>query len=76
MKIKVRVRPNSNKEELIKISDSEFCVYLKEKTEDGKANLRLINVLAKQFKVIADQLNLSVALIVPLIVNQPKNLIG
>lgn len=51
MLIHVKVKPNSEKEEIVELSDGEYLVYLKEAAEDGKANRRLINILAKKFGV-------------------------
>lgn len=50
MRIKVKVKPNSGKEELKQISEDEFIVNLKKPAEDNKANLELIKVLKKYFK--------------------------
>ncbi len=51
MIIRVHVKPGSVKEQIVKIGESEFVVSLKERAEDGKANIRLINILAKKFEV-------------------------
>ena len=56
MKIKVKVKPGAKKEDLVKVSGNEFVVYLKERVEDGKANARLRNLLAKEFGVNAKQI--------------------
>lgn len=50
MIIKVRVRPGSSKQEVIKTGAREFIVLLKERAEEGRANLELIKVLKKYFK--------------------------
>lgn len=47
----VKVKPGSSKERIERISDNEFRVELKERAQDGKANRRLINLLAKEFGV-------------------------
>jgi len=49
MIICVRVKPNSGKEKLIELGNGEYAVYLKEKAEDGKANIALIRLLSKKF---------------------------
>lgn len=51
MIIRVHVKPGSVKEQIVKIGECEFVVSLKERAEDGKANARLINVLAKELGV-------------------------
>ena len=58
MKIIVKVKPNSIEEKFVRISDSEYIVWLRERAEDGKANLRLRNLLAKEFGVNARQINI------------------
>lgn len=50
MKIYVNVKPNSKKETLEKISDNEYNADLKEPPKNNKANISLINILAKYFK--------------------------
>lgn len=35
----------------MKISDNEYKVYLKKPAEDGKANIELLKMLKKHFKV-------------------------
>jgi uncharacterized protein (TIGR00251 family) len=49
MIIKIKVKPGSCKQEIIKIKDNEFIVYLREKPENNKANLELIKLLKKHF---------------------------
>mgnify|MGYP001558944222 CR=1 FL=1 len=51
MIIKVNVKPKSKTESIEEVSPREYCIRLKEKAEDGKANKRLINLLAKEFNV-------------------------
>ena len=48
MIIKVKVHPNSNKQEIIN-KENKYEVYLKEKAENNKANLELIKLLSKYF---------------------------
>jgi len=50
MKIHIKLHPNSSKEEIKKISDKDYEVWIKEKPIDGKANLKLIKLLKKYFK--------------------------
>ena len=51
MFIKIRVRPNSDKEELKKVSDKEYEIDVKEPAENNKANFRVMNLIAKEFGV-------------------------
>jgi uncharacterized protein (TIGR00251 family) len=49
MIIKVKVYPSSGKEEIVKINEKEYKVYLKKPPEDNKANIELIKILKKYF---------------------------
>ncbi len=51
MIIKVRVKPGSKEESIEEVSPREYYIRLKEKAEDGKANKKLINLLAKEFNI-------------------------
>jgi uncharacterized protein (TIGR00251 family) len=44
------VKPNSGKEEVVKISDKEYFVYLKKRAEENKANVELCKLLQRYFK--------------------------
>jgi len=48
MIIKVKVNPNSKKQEIVK-DDKEYVVYVKSAPENNKANLELIKLLKKYF---------------------------
>jgi hypothetical protein len=50
MKIKLKVRPNSSKDEIKKISEEDYEVWLKEKAENNKANVELVKLLQRFFK--------------------------
>ena len=49
MKIKVKVKPNSGKQEIIK-KDNFYLVYLQSSPENNKANIELLKLLKKHFK--------------------------
>ena len=49
MKIRVKIHPNSSKEKIKKIKD-DYEVWIHEKAEDNKANLKLVKMLKKYFK--------------------------
>lgn len=49
MIIEVKVKPNSKKQEIIKISENEYKISLKEKAENNKANIELLKLLKKYF---------------------------
>lgn len=50
MIIKIKVYPKSGREEIIKISENSYKVYLKKPADDNKANIELIKLLRKHFK--------------------------
>jgi uncharacterized protein (TIGR00251 family) len=50
MKINIKLHPNSSKEEIIKLKEKDYDVWLKEKPIDGKANSELTKALKKYFK--------------------------
>lgn len=49
--LKVKVKPNSKRQEIMAELDGSFTVYLKSPPVDGKANEELIKLLAKKFDV-------------------------
>ena len=51
MIVYVRVKPGSKIQRVERISEKEYLVELKEKAQDGKANRKLTNLLAKEFRV-------------------------
>lgn len=50
MKITVYVKPNSSKNEVIRISNGEYKVYITAPPQKGKANEVLLKLLKKYFK--------------------------
>lgn len=51
MIIGVKVYPSSGREEIVKINEKEYKVYLKKPAEDNKANIELLKLLKKHFKL-------------------------
>ncbi len=51
MLISVKVVPNSREASVEKIEEGRFKVKVDEKAEEGRANKRLIEILAKYFQV-------------------------
>lgn len=51
MKISVKVKPNSRIESIKEISENEFIVCVKEPAREGKANFKVIKLVAKKFGV-------------------------
>jgi hypothetical protein len=58
MLIKVKVFPNSKKEEIIKKSENSFEIKVKEKPERGLANKEVIRILSFYFKIPESKLRL------------------
>jgi len=49
MKIKIKVKPNSRKQEIKKISECNYEVSVKSRPENGKANVELLKILKGYF---------------------------
>jgi len=49
MKIFVKVKPKAREEKVIKLSDTNFKVWVKEAPEKGRANNAVLKVLADYF---------------------------
>ena len=47
--MKIKLHPGSSKEEIKKIDEENYEVWLKEKPIDNKANIKLIKILKKYF---------------------------
>ncbi len=56
--IKVKVFPNSRKQEIIIKSDNEFIVKVRAKPKQGQANKELITVLASYLKIPKSEMKL------------------
>jgi len=56
MIIEAKVFPKSKKEEIIKTGENRYKVKLTEVPEKGKANKKLISLLAKYFKLSKSKL--------------------
>lgn len=58
MFIKIKVKPSSGKQEIEKISESQYLVHLKSPAEDNKANVELVKLLQKYFHADAIKIKL------------------
>ena len=58
MIINVKVKPNSLKDEVVKIADGDYEISVREPAEDNRANIRVINLLAKEFGVSYDKIKI------------------
>ena len=50
MRLNIKVQPNSGRQEVQKISEDEYKVFLKKSPEDNKANIELVKFLKKHYK--------------------------
>ena len=48
---KIKVKPGTSREEVVKLTDNELVIYLRARPHDGEANSALIKLLAKYFHV-------------------------
>ena len=53
MIINVKVHLSSGREEIVKINNDSYKIYLKKPAEDNKANIELLKLLKRQFGVEA-----------------------
>jgi len=58
MLIRVKVFPGSKKEDIIKKSEDKFDLKIKEKPVEGRANQRVIEILASYFKIPLNKIRL------------------
>lgn len=49
MIINLKVRPRAGRQEIKKISDKDYLIFLKSAPENNKANIELIKLLGKYF---------------------------
>jgi uncharacterized protein (TIGR00251 family) len=50
MIVRIRVYPHSGREEIERISEDYYKVYLKKPAEDNKANIELLKMLKRYFR--------------------------
>lgn len=58
MLIKVKVFPNSKKEEILKRKENSFYIFVKEEAKQKRANEKVFKILASYFKVSLSQIKL------------------
>lgn len=51
MIINAKIKPESGKQEIKKINENDYKISLKSKPEDNKANIELLKLLKRYFKV-------------------------
>ena len=58
MIIKIKVKPQSRKQEIVKLNCNEYIVSLKSAPEDNNANIELLKLLKKYFKVEGEKIKI------------------
>lgn len=51
MKVYVKVKPNSSKQEIVEFGNHRYLIYLKSEAKNNEANIELINLLSKHLGV-------------------------
>jgi hypothetical protein len=64
MKVHVKVKTKSSKQEIVEFGDHRYLIYLKSAPENNEANIEMIKLLSKHFgvpsgriRIIAGQFN-------------------
>ena len=64
MKVNVKVKTCSSKQEIVEFGDHRYLVYLKSRPENNEANIELIKILSKHIgvpsgrvRIVAGQFN-------------------
>jgi len=58
MKIKVKVKPNSKKQDIKDLGNNKYIVYVTSLPVKNKANVELINLLSKYLGIPAKQIKI------------------
>jgi len=58
MLLSIKTKPSSKKEEVVKLSDNRFKVFVKKPPTKGKANRAIIKLLASYLKVSKSQIRI------------------
>jgi len=58
MKFKIKVHPNYSIDRVEQVSKEALEVYVKDKPDKNKANLKIIKLVSKHFKVPASRIKL------------------
>lgn len=51
MIIKLKVKPNSDEDNIEKVIEGEYIVSVREPAEDNKANKKVVNILSKELGI-------------------------
>lgn len=58
MKIFIKAKPNAKEESVKELNDNHFLVCVKEPPIKGKANLAIVQALAKHFDITSDKVKI------------------
>ena len=58
MKVYVKVKPNSSKQEIIEFGGFRYLVYVKSQAEKNEASIEMINLLSKHIGVPAKSIKI------------------
>jgi uncharacterized protein YggU (UPF0235/DUF167 family) len=58
MIVYANVKPGAKEERIKRISENEFNIWVEERAEDNKANVRVMNILAKALGVNAKSITI------------------
>lgn len=58
MYIRVLVHPDSKKERILKESETEYTISVREKAERNQANRRTVSIIAHEFNVEEDRVRI------------------
>ncbi|MFH0791485.1 MAG: DUF167 domain-containing protein [Candidatus Omnitrophota bacterium] len=58
MRISVKVKPNSKRERVEKLTEREFIVYVNAPAQEGRANAAVIEVLCEYFDIAKTRISI------------------
>jgi uncharacterized protein (TIGR00251 family) len=58
MLIRVYVTPNAKQARVVKVSEDHFEVWVDERAVDGRANKRLLEIMAEHFKISKSKISI------------------
>ena len=62
MKVYVKVKAGSNKQEIVDFGEFRYLVYVKSRAEKNEANIEMINLLSKHMGVPAKSIRIKAGL--------------
>ncbi len=58
MLMHVKIKPDSKEDKIVKKNDASFIVHVKEPAEGNRANRRMIELLAGEFKIVRSKVRI------------------